>query len=81
MAFVEWGQSQRKEVQTVDQFDALLDDVASKARSEAMPQGVQVTVGDAGTLSVVVGANRSILNHIPSHLNPPYMISLGGGRR
>jgi len=77
MAVVEWGPSQRKEVQTVDQLDALLDAVASKARSQAMPQNVQVTVGDAGTLSVVVGADRSVLNHVPSHLGPPYMISLG----
>jgi hypothetical protein len=28
-------------------------------------------------LGIIVGAVRSVLNHIPSHRNPPYMVSLG----
>jgi hypothetical protein len=38
---------------------------------------VQVTVESAGTLGIVVGADLSVLNHVPADLDPPYMISVG----
>lgn len=46
-----------------------------------MPQDVQVALDAAGTLGVVVGTDRSVLNHIPSDRNPPYMVSLGNEDR
>jgi hypothetical protein len=33
--------------------------------------------GDAGTLTVVVGHDRSVLNHVPADANPPYLSSVG----
>ncbi len=38
---------------------------------------MQVTVEGAGTLGIVVGADWSVLNHIPPDLNPPYLVNLG----
>lgn len=78
MAVVEWGRGEREEVRTGSDLDALLDRVEAEAREVGKPQDVQVTVEGAGTLGIVVGADRSFLNHIPTDLNPPYMVSVGG---
>jgi hypothetical protein len=77
---VEWGHEQREEIENLDQLDALLDRIAAEARTDGRAQDVQVS-GDAGTLGVVVGSDRSVLNHVPADLNPPYMASVGGDVR
>ena len=77
MAVVEWGVEQREEVRTVAELDALLERLAGEARAAGMPQDVQLTVDGAGTLGMVVGDDRSLLNHIPDNLDPPYMVSVG----
>jgi hypothetical protein len=78
MAVVEWGHGEREEVCTAEELDALLDRVAVEARAAGKPQDVQVTVEGAGTLGIVVGDDRSVLNHVPADLDPPYMVSVGG---
>jgi hypothetical protein len=60
-----------------NEVDELLDRLAVEARRDGMPQDVQVTVERAGTLGIVVGADWSVLNHVPAHLDPPYMVSVG----
>lgn len=77
MAVVEWGVEQREEVRTVAELDALLERLAGEARAAGMPQDVQLTVDGAGTLGMVVGDDRSVLNHVPDSLDPPYMVSVG----
>jgi hypothetical protein len=42
---------------------------------------VQVTCGEAGTLGVVVGPDRSVLDHVPADRHPPYMVSVGDDAR
>lgn len=58
-------------------LDRLLDQIASDARQAGRAQDVQVTVEGAGTLGIVLGADWSVLNHVPPHLDPPYMVSVG----
>jgi hypothetical protein len=81
MVVIEWGRRRREEVGGVADVDALLDQIAAEARKSGKPQDVQVTLGDAGTLGVVVGSERSALNHTPSHRDPPYMVSVGTENR
>lgn len=74
---VEWGREQRRQIESFEQLDELLDRIAAEARADGRPQDVQITCGDAGTLGVVVGSERSALNHVPADLDPPYMVSVG----
>lgn len=73
-----WGTRQREVVNTVEQLDALLDRVDADARRCGRAQNVELTALDGrGTLGVVVGDDRSLLNHIPADNNPPYLASRG----
>ena len=60
-----------------DNVDGMLDRIADAARREGRSQGVQVTVEKAGTLGIVVGADWSVLDHVPADLDPPYKVSVG----
>jgi hypothetical protein len=71
MLAVEWGRGPREELIADTELDALLDEIAAEARREGKPQDVQVKVEGAGTLGIVLGAEWSVLNHIPPYLNPP----------
>jgi hypothetical protein len=55
----------------------MLDRIADAARREGRPQDVQVTVENAATLGIVVGADWSVLNHVPADLDTPYKVSVG----
>jgi Immunity protein Imm1 len=77
MVTVEWGHGPLQRSVREDELDELLDRISSDARQDGRPQDVQVTVEGAGTLGIVVGADWSVLNYVPQHLNPPYMISVG----
>jgi hypothetical protein len=55
----------------------MLDRIADAARRDGRPQDVQVTVENAGTLGIVVGADWSVLNHVPADLDTPYKVSVG----
>jgi Immunity protein Imm1 len=74
---VEYGHGPRVVRVSDDEAEELLDRIAEEARREGRPQDVQVTVESAGTLGIVVGADWSVLNHIPADLDPPYMVSVG----
>lgn len=75
---VTWGQDDRAMITSTDELDALLDRIDAEARGLGRPQDVQLTgPEDAGTLGIVVGHDRSVLNHIPEHLDPPYLASRG----
>ena len=77
MVDIEWGHDPRYERVSEDELDALLDRIDVEARRLDRPEDVQVTVNDAGTLGIVLGADWSVLNHVPSHLNPPYLVTVG----
>ena len=77
MVEVEYGHGPRQARIGENEVDELLDRLAVEARRDGMPQDVQVTVESAGTLGIVVGADWSVLNHVPAHLDPPYMVSVG----
>lgn len=73
-----WGRDEREVIDTVEQLDLLLDRVDADARHSGLPQVVQLTDDLAGgTLGVVVGGDRSLLNHVPADGNPPYLTSRG----
>ncbi len=55
----------------------MLDRIADAACREGRLQDVQVAVENAGTLGIVVGADWSVLNHVPADLDPPYLVSVG----
>jgi immunity protein Imm1 of predicted polymorphic toxin system len=73
----EYGQGPHQARIGENEVDELLDRLAVEARRDGMPQDVQVTVERAGTLGIVVGADWSVLNHVPAHLDPPYMVGVG----
>jgi hypothetical protein len=73
-----WGMdATTADLRTAEELDALLDDLDAEARERGRPQDIQLTVEAAGTLGLVVGANWSVLNHIPEDLDPPYLVSVG----
>jgi hypothetical protein len=74
---VEYGHGPRQARVTEHEVEELLDRVAEEARREGRPQDVQVTVESAGSLGIVVGADWSVLNHVPANVDPPYMVSVG----
>jgi len=77
MVDIEWGPGPRHERVSEDELDALLDRIDVEARRMDRPVDVQVTVNAAGTLGIVLGADWSVLNHVPAHLDPPYLVSVG----
>jgi hypothetical protein len=77
---VAYGNGPRQARVTAAEVDAVLDRIAHEARRDGRPQDVQVTVEAAGTLGIVVGPDWSVLNHVPSNLDPPYMVSVGDDR-
>jgi|SRR5215216_4934843 len=77
MIAVEWGRGPCRQQIEEKQLDPLLDRIASEASRSGKPQDVQVTVEGAGTLGIVLGADWSLLNHVPSNLKPPYMCCVG----
>ena len=70
---VEWGVEHQELIETVEALDQLLDAIAA----EQLPQVAQVTREQAGTLGIILGAERSFLHHVPVHLEPPYYVSSG----
>jgi Immunity protein Imm1 len=71
---VEWGTEHQQLIESIDQLDQLLDAIAAE---DTPPQVAQVTRDHAGTLGIVLGAERSFLHHVPVHVEPPYAASSG----
>jgi len=61
MVEIEWGHGPSQERVNEDQLDALLNRIDADARRMDRPEDVQVTVNDAGTLGIVLGADWSVL--------------------
>lgn len=77
-----WGvDATTTDLRTAGELDALLDDLDAEARERGRPEDIQLTVEAAGTLGIVVGADWSVLNHIPADLDPPYLVSVGDDDR
>jgi Immunity protein Imm1 len=78
---VEWGRARRAVVGAVEDLDRVLDGIDREGRASRMPQDVQLTssAGD-GTLGIVVGSDRSVLNYVPASGDPPYLSSIGDER-
>jgi hypothetical protein len=75
---VSWGHQERAVARSVEELDELLDRLDAAARADGRPQDVQLTASDGGgTLGVVVGDRRTVLNHVPADGDPPYMTSRG----
>ncbi len=73
-----WDKGQSAVIETVAKLDELLDRIDREARDSGLPQNVQLTDGGAaGTLGLVVGTGRSMLNHTPADGRPPYLASIG----
>ena len=75
---VSWGREGTAVVGSVEELDELLDRLDAEAGTDGRPQDVQLTASDGGgTLGVVVGDRRTVLNHVPANGDPPYMTSRG----
>ncbi len=74
---VEWGAEHQELIESVEALDRLLDAIAA----EGAPQVAQITREHAGTLGIVLGAERSFLHHVPVHLEPPFAASSGDEQR
>jgi hypothetical protein len=64
-------------VRTVEELDARFDCLDAEARRTGLPQDVQMTRGSAGSLGVVVGHDRSVLNDFRADGEPPYLSAVG----
>lgn len=61
-----------------EQLDRLLDEIDRQSRAAHRPRDVQLTRSSGGgTLGIVVGSERSVLNHVPADGEPPYLSSVG----
>jgi Immunity protein Imm1 len=74
---VSWGAGHRHVVSTVEALDAVLDRLDAEARRSGVPLDVELAGGASGWLGIVVGHDRSVLNHVPEDANPPYLASRG----
>lgn len=66
-----------QEVASAAELDAVLAEATADAASAGRAYDVQITHDSGGTLGVVVGDRRSVLNHVPRSLDPPYRVSVG----
>jgi hypothetical protein len=76
-AIVEWGAEHQQLVDSVEALDELLDAITA----EGGAQMAQVTRESAGTLGIVLAAERSFLHHVPVTVEPPYFASVGDQER
>lgn len=78
LVVITWGHDKREVVTSIEQLDTLLDRIEAEARRRRRPQLVELAGRDGrGTLGVVVGNDRSLLNHTPADNDPPYLTSRG----
>lgn len=75
-ALLEWGEENKQAIETTNELDALLDDLVATAREN--PFLVELVCGDAGSLSLGLGHDATVLDYVPADLNPPYLQSVGG---
>lgn len=73
-----WGVGRRGVAADATALDRLLDIAHQEAVRDGRPLSVDLVRDDAaGTLSVVVGSERSTLRHVPDDGEPPYRSSVG----
>lgn len=70
---VGWAEGESAEVTSVDELDQRLDALDEQAR-DSEPFAVTLERPDGATLSIVLGRDWSIVNHMAS-LDPPYYTS------
>jgi hypothetical protein len=66
---VTWRRGRREEIDDPDELERVLDVLTTEARTDGRPQAIDVTVGSNGTLTIIVGADRSMLSHVPADLD------------
>ncbi|MFX0093584.1 MAG: Imm1 family immunity protein, partial [Candidatus Hodarchaeota archaeon] len=74
---INWSEEHpHKTVTNSDELDAFLNQLASEATSDT-PNLVTISHPNGATLSIVLGADWTVLDHINASGNPPYYSSLG----
>ncbi len=75
---LEWGEANVREVQSIDDLDAALDELAIKMQSE--PALAEVFAPDGSSLAIGLGKAWSIVSYIGPTGEPPYFHSVGSGQ-
>jgi len=74
---VQWAKDGERDVSSLAELEALLDDLQRKYR-RSRPALITIEAPEnQGTLTIGLGLDVSVLNHIPESGNPPYLSSLG----
>ena len=65
------------EVSSIAELDEVIDSAAKHARSEGRANIIFVETANGNNLSVVVGADETVIGFTYGHQDPPYFVSLG----
>ena len=65
------------EVRSLEELDDAIDGAADFAQSQGRPNIIFVVTANGNSLSLVVGANDTVLCFNYGHQDPPYYVSLG----
>jgi Immunity protein Imm1 len=72
---LEWGATERAEITSVEEMDALLDSLESEAAVE--PFVVELVNSSGAALSMGLGRPSTVINYVNESLEPPYLQSVG----
>jgi hypothetical protein len=73
---VQWAENGQKDVCTLSELDAVLDDLQDKHCGEPVLVAIEGPE-NRGSLTIGLGLDRSVLNHVPASGDPPYLSSIG----
>jgi len=75
---LEWGEANVREVQSIDDLDRALDELASSMQSE--PALAELFAPDGSSLAIGLGTAWSVVSYIGPTGEPPYFHSVGSGQ-
>jgi hypothetical protein len=77
MYAVSWDQHEER-LASIDEVEDLLDRLHDRFKN-GDPTLVSIALATRDSLSIGLGRDASVLNHVREDRNPPYYISTGGG--
>jgi hypothetical protein len=73
---LQWGEQGSSTIGSVEELDELLDRLTIEAEQRE-PFIVELTAENGATLSAGLGRAESVVDYVPSSLDPPYFQSVG----
>jgi hypothetical protein len=72
-----WDRDRVREVNSLADLDALLDEIAAASERDEKPRLVSVSLSDGTSLALGLGRRESILHFVSASADPPYFTSRG----